>query len=273
MRSVVQVHVGPPNTRRRERCPSAWLHRSHKRWRACNRGLRQVPGKCGTYTPAVSSEFDVTSLEPGGWEALEQSYAALMAGGLPCGAALADADGVIVSRGRNHAYDHPTGTDPLEATPLAHAEMNVLARLPTERDLSSDTLWSSQQPCAMCAAALEFCGVGTVRFLALDPSAIGSYDGGAARKDAPPGDDPVPEPWALFANVMFLQGTLGRHGPDTEMFRRNLDLEPETAELALACHRDQRLVSPHSVSLTERIPILWPDLMEAADRRRSRLRY
>ncbi|MFJ2576077.1 deaminase [Kitasatospora aureofaciens] len=82
---------------------------------------------------------------------------------------LTDAAGAIVTQGRNRAYDPPGGPDPLQGTPPAHAELNALARARTGWDLATHTLWSSHRPCAMCAAAAAFTGVGTVRYLADDP--------------------------------------------------------------------------------------------------------
>ena len=100
---------------------------------------------------------------------LELAHEALRAGGLPVGAVILDASGDIIAEGRNHAYDPPVGDDPLQDTPIAHAEMNALARIPTKTDLSVCALWSTHRPCIMCAAATAFTGVGEVRFLALIP--------------------------------------------------------------------------------------------------------
>jgi tRNA(Arg) A34 adenosine deaminase TadA len=38
---------------------------------------------------------------------LELAHASLLAGGLPCGAVVVDGDGMLVSEGRNRAYDQP----------------------------------------------------------------------------------------------------------------------------------------------------------------------
>ncbi len=132
-------------------------------------------------------------LDPGARTALDEAFKAWRAGGLPCGSAVVDISGAVLARGRNHAYDPPTGSDILEGTPLAHAEMNAMARLDTARDLSTDVLWSTQQPCAMCSAAIEFCGLGSTRYLAADPAFLAGDDprgrcgdrshGGAPRAD------------------------------------------------------------------------------------------
>src|SRR6266700_7015889 len=83
------------------------------------------------------------SLDPGAWRALERALDALRSGGLPCGSCLVDSDGNVIAEGRNHAYDPVSGSDLLEQTPLAHAELNVLARVSSDRDLGRDTLWST----------------------------------------------------------------------------------------------------------------------------------
>ncbi len=164
-------------------------------------------------------------LEEGARAALEQAFAGWQARGLPCGASIVDGH-TVIARGRNHAYDAITGSDPLEGTPLAHAEMNALARVSTESDLTSATLWSTQQPCAMCAAAIEFCEVGATRYLAADPAFVASDDPRAGAVADPTIEYPELSIWAVLANAMFLQpaffagatGNLERsRGPEPEM--------------------------------------------------------
>ncbi len=115
------------------------------------------------------------ALPVGARVALDQQWAGLAAGGLPCGSAILSTDESIFVAGRNHAYDPPGGIEsrahsPMQHTRLAHAELNAIALLTTETDHASLTLWSTQHPCAMCAAAVSFVGIGNVRFVADDPS-------------------------------------------------------------------------------------------------------
>lgn len=197
------------------------------------------------------------------WRALQGALEALLAGGLPCGAALADHEGAVIASGRNHAYDAPSADDVLEGTPLAHAELNVLARVPTGRDLSGDVLWSTQQPCAMCSAALRFCGVGEVRWLAADPAFVGADDprGGPLRDPTP--DDATPGPWAVLANVLFLQPSIARGGRDDPRIVRNLRADPATTELALEVAAER----VRTADLDALAGALWPRLAVAARRR------
>lgn len=169
-------------------------------------------------------------LDPGARTALEEAFIAWRAGGLPCGSAIVDVFGAVLARGRNHAYDPPTGTDILEGTPLAHAEMNAIARLDTDRDLSTDVLWSTQQPCAMCTAAIEFCGLGSTRYLAADPAFLAGDDPRAGVVADPTVEYPELTSWALLANALFLQAAIARG--NQERIERNESHEPETVALA-----------------------------------------
>ena len=150
-----------------------------------------------------------TELVPAARRSLELAYESLIAGGLPVGSVLTDLPGDIVAEGRNRAYDPPGGADVLQGTPLAHAEMNVLAAVRTDWDLSGCTLWSTHQPCSMCAAAAAFTSVGTVRYVAPDPWAVAA--GATAEASGSPLGDPR---WARVAGVLFVLGVANRVGPE-----------------------------------------------------------
>lgn len=195
---------------------------------------------------------DLTSLwrdtELGVRRSLELAYVALLAGGLPVGAVVLDRAGAIVAEGRNHAYDPPGGPDPLQGTPIAHAELNALAGVGTSLDLSTMTVWSSHQPCAMCAAACAFTGVGTVRFVAPDPS--------------DPGPDPVDVDgrWQVVGILLFLAGIRGYAGPDAPMIVRARDREP--AVTAVLDGADLR-----ASALLDALAPVWTAIEAAAERR------
>src|SRR5258708_19699142 len=116
-----------------------------------------------------------TALPLGARGALEEQWAGLAAGGLRCASAILSADGRVLCAGHNRAYD-PAGPiesraqSPLQHTRLAHAELNALALVPTEFDHAALTLWTTQHPCFMCAAASEFIGIGKVCYIADHPS-------------------------------------------------------------------------------------------------------
>jgi len=169
---------------------------------------------------------------------LELAYDSLVAGGLAVGAVLTDERAEIVAEGRNRAYDPPGGRDILQGSPLAHAELNVLAAVEEGRALERCTLWSSQEPCAMCTAAAAFTAVGTIRYLAPDPWAIaagrsrsgsGAVDASGPPRIVGPGEDL----WLVAANVLFLASIGRRRGLGHPTVERNRGLEPETTRLVV----------------------------------------
>jgi len=221
--------------------------------------------------PSPSLHEAWSSLDPAFRRALERAFEGLHAGGLPVGAALTDPVGQILADGRNHAYDPPGGPDVLQGTPLAHAEMNALASVPTGRTLDDCTLWSTQQPCLMCGAAAAFTGVGTVRYLAPDPWAESDAANPIAARIAGvrtvgPGEDR----WVVAANLLFLLGIARTRGVGHPTVRANRELEPETAALVV---RLVEQTSPIEASLTDFLERIWTDVEGAAtsrvDRRRS----
>jgi tRNA(Arg) A34 adenosine deaminase TadA len=201
---------------------------------------------------------------------LELAYASLASDGLACGAVLTDAQDRIVAEGRNRAYDPPGGVEILQGTPLAHAELNVLAVVPTARDLGADTLWSTQEPCAMCSAAAVFTGIGRVRYLAPDPSA----DEGEARDRPPVSSTSGPEtgPWLVAANVFFLLSIASKAGLEHSTLTRNRRLEPETAGIVvdLLAEGMPALALTRACTTEEALSMLWGRITAATTARDHR---
>lgn len=80
-------------------------------------------------------------------------------GDRPFAAVIAEPDGNVLAEGMSTQGAGGGGT-------LAHSEMNacgavIAARIPRER-LRAATIYSSGEPCAMCAAAIFYTGVGRV---------------------------------------------------------------------------------------------------------------
>ncbi|MPZ79360.1 MAG: nucleoside deaminase [Actinophytocola sp.] len=188
---------------------------------------------------------------------LELAHQTLLAGGLPVGAVLLDGAGEIVAEGRNRCYDPPGGDDPLQGTPLGHAELVALAGVSTARDLSAMALWTSHRPCPMCAAACAFTGVGTVRFVAPDPS---DPEGGADPDD-------VDHRWLVVANLLFLTGIRAYVGPSAPMIARARFREPETVDLLDTTEPG----TLRAGTLTEALAPIRHRIDAAADRRRDRV--
>jgi tRNA(Arg) A34 adenosine deaminase TadA len=181
---------------------------------------------------------------------LELAHHSLIAGGLAVGAVLTDAQGAIVAEGRNRAYDPPGGSDALQGSPLAHAEMNVLAAARTGWDLSGYTLWSTHEPCPMCGAAAVFTEIGTVRYVAPDPWAVAERAGSGPESSTTPIASPLGDPrWSRVAGLLFVLAVADQVGPNSLTVTAN----PELARLAL-----DLLPAPTGGSLADLIAPLWP---------------
>lgn len=97
--------------------------------------------------------------------ALAEADRAARAGDVPVGAVIVDADGDLLSEGRNRRE--------LEGDPTAHAEIDALRR--AARRLGhwrvEGTLYVTLEPCLMCAGALLNARIRRVVYGALDPKA------------------------------------------------------------------------------------------------------
>jgi tRNA(Arg) A34 adenosine deaminase TadA len=187
---------------------------------------------------------------------LELAHESFLAGGLPVGSVIAGSNGERVSEGRNRAYDPAGGTDRLQRTPIAHAEMNALAAIRTGTELGSLTLWSSHRPCTMCAAACAFTGVGSVAFIAPDPSDDDSHDD-------PGGIEPE---WVVVASLLFLSGVAAYSGSSSAVITRARQREPEIAGL-MQVAGDTVL---RQATLRDALTPVWPRIETAARERRKR---
>jgi tRNA(adenine34) deaminase len=96
--------------------------------------------------------------------ALAEACAAGAAGEVPVGAVLLAPDGAVLARAGNAAIR--------EADPTAHAEIRAIraacAAAGTPR-LPGTTLYTTLEPCAMCAAAISFARIARVVWGADDP--------------------------------------------------------------------------------------------------------
>ncbi len=94
-------------------------------------------------------------------------------GEVPVGAVLVGPDGAIVAQAGNRIVELKD--------PTAHAEMLVIregaAALGNERLIGCD-LYVTLEPCAMCAGAISFARIRTLRFAASDPKGGGVLHGG-----------------------------------------------------------------------------------------------
>jgi tRNA(adenine34) deaminase len=125
------------------------------------------------YRPAAAELW--TALDEPWREAFRQAWAALRSGTIAVGAVAATSDGAIVHSARNRVFDKDGPPGEIFGSALAHAEMNVLARLEFRRHRNL-VLTTTLEPCLQCAAAIRLGPIGTVRFAGQDLYWDGCHD-------------------------------------------------------------------------------------------------
>lgn len=209
--------------------------------------------------------------------ALELAWRSSAAGTIGVGSVLTAADGTVIARGRNRVYDAPGGDGLLQGTLLAHAEMNALVEVPASASLADSVLWSTQQPCLLCASAAVMAHVGAVRFLAADPfygpivdrmSTLNAWlEHAWPRYDGPTDDDR----WAVSAMLLQLTAAATKN-PNGEVMEANHRDEPETARLIerIVAERIWIDVANAGGDVSDALGRVWPRILNAADARRAR---
>lgn len=133
-----------------------------------------LPPADGPRAPAVRLW---AGLDKSWQEAFRQAWEALRSGNIAVGACACTPDGEIVRSARNRVTDTEGPPGEIFGSSLAHAETNVLARLPfrRHRDL---VLTTTLEPCLQCAGAIRLGPIGTVRFAGPDRYWDGCHDFG-----------------------------------------------------------------------------------------------
>ena len=125
-----------------------------------------------------------TSLDEPWREAFRQAWAALRSGTIAVGACASTSDGSIVRAARNRVFDTDGPPGEIFGSSLAHAEMNVLARLEFLKH-SNLVVTTTLEPCLQCAAAIRLGPIATVRFAGPDAYWDGCHDfGKLSRREA-----------------------------------------------------------------------------------------
>ncbi|GHO90564.1 hypothetical protein KSF_006120 [Reticulibacter mediterranei] len=175
-----------------------------------------------------------------------QQWMGLAAGGLPCGCSILNEQEQIVALGRNHVYDRPekvplSPTSPLQYTRVAHAEINALALVPSDSEPKFLTLWTTQHPCIMCAAALRFIGIGKVWYIADDPSDVFPSRDILASRGSISYEALGERLWWTVSNLLFLYNSAVKQGADATNLRKNRDRYPGLVQLTLQIAKDDAL--------------------------------
>ena len=196
-------------------------------------------------------------------EAFRQGWEALRTGNIPVGAVASSQDGTIVHAARNRVFDEDGPAGEIFGSALAHAETNVLARLPfpSQRNL---VLSTTLQPCLQCAAAIRLGPIATVRFAGADRYWDGCHDFAVlspreAQRAQSAREGPRSDEIGVFGALMSRMGV--RLWPRREQALRELGEGP-SLDLARRLAEHGELEHLAAMEVNEALAELWPRLTE-----------
>lgn len=197
--------------------------------------------------------------------ALEQAWDAYAAGTVPVGAAIANAEGVVVARGRNRIWDHPVAGQ-IARTRLAHAEVNAILALSGESvDPRALTLFTTAEPCPLCIGAIVIANIRALRYASREP-----FAGSVALLGASPyvrskaisvcgPDDPQLEGFLIAIGTEFhLRATSPRVA---ELVALSAAVRPDAVALGERLHRSREWPALRS----KRLEDVFPSFVQTLD--------
>ena len=253
-------------------CGPAWSGRSRCQV-VCGTGAGpRLPGGC------VAGQTHAVDLSPAGppvaavriwagldepWrDAFRQAWEALRTGNIAVGACASTADGEIICSARNRVNDGEGPVGEIFGSALAHAEANVLARLPfgSRRDL---VLTTTLQPCLQCAGAIRLGPVATVRFAGPDRYWDGCHDFGKlsareARRAQPARIGPRRDELGTFATLI---SRIAHLPPGYEQTLRALGDGP-MVDLVHELENGGEVERLAAMDVADGLGYLWPRLQE-----------
>src|SRR4051794_23748352 len=202
-------------------------------------------------------------LAPPWREALRLAWEAYSVPTIPVGAVITDADGTVLSRGRNRIFDSAAPPGQIFGSRVAHAEINALVQLSLDRRYEDCTLWTTLEPCSQCIGAAWLSTIGTVRFAAPDIYAGASkmierhIEAADSFKRTPMAvDGPIEGPAAVFAELLHAEIFL-RNRPESEVALAYRDRRPELVALAAQLDLHAHVGTP----LEDVLARIWDDLL------------
>jgi tRNA(adenine34) deaminase len=216
-----------------------------------------------------SASFEIMTQVEAAWAALsepwhiafEEAWESFRSGSAGVGAVVTSGDNVVAV-GRSRVFDEPDGTAPLAGTWMAHAEMNALALLGRD-SREGHTLYTTFEPCVMCAATIRIYRLPRVVYAAKDPVWDGMDD--LFRQMEPiargmPDRELLGGPWGAFAHLLHLSW-LADHAPD-HVLGAHSKMTPRYLDLAtrLAGSRDLQGIALSGGGVIEAARTLWADI-------------
>lgn len=198
------------------------------------------------------------------WQiAFQEAWMSFRSGSAGVGAVVTKEDESIVATGRSRVFDEPDGAAPLAGTWMAHAEMNALALLSHDAR-EGHTLYTTFEPCVMCAATVRIYRIPKVHYAAADPVWNGMHDLFLQLEPIARG---LPEremlggPWGAFAHLLHLIWLVD-HAPDhvLEAHRKATPDYLERATRVASSGELQRVASSDDNDVLAAANTVWTDV-------------
>lgn len=176
--------------------------------------------------------------------AFTEAWASYCEGDLGIGAVLADpTNGSVVSAGRNRVNSSLELPRTLSGNFMAHAEMNAFAALDRYKADGLE-IYTTLQPCLMCAATAVFMHIDTVRFASADEyfaeiTDLWQHHPYSAR-NKPKESGPLDYPLATFARLLPLSVQAAAYPGGSVIQKAEQDI-PDIAALALSAEVNSAL--------------------------------
>ncbi len=146
---------------------------------------------------------------------------------------------------------------------MAHAEMDVLSQVPFGTRIEG-SLYTTFEPCLMCAATIAFYRVPEVHYAATDPlfdglhDWLGSYPFAAERR---PDRRRLDGPISAFCHVLHLAWLVAYPAP-AEVVDAHRRLAPAAlvCASAIADRHHLRQIADLGATTFEAVEVLWPDI-------------
>jgi tRNA(Arg) A34 adenosine deaminase TadA len=216
-----------------------------------------------TREPEVAPGEVWSGLDEAWREAFRQGWEALRTGNIPVGACASTPDGVVVHAARNRVSDSDGPAGEVFGSALAHAEVNVLARLPYHQ-ATRYVLTTTLEPCIQCSAASRLGPVATVRYAGADPFWDGCHDFSplspreAAREGKVTIVGPRDDELGVLGTLMSRFGLGLANGAATEWLRAAG--EGAILDLVLYLRESGELERLAAMEVDEAFVYLWPRL-------------
>lgn len=228
--------------------------------------LSGVDASAFTTVASVSTRDGATSawddLGPAWQQCFELAWQSFRDGGVAVGAVVVDAGGQVLGSGRNQRYGPATGA-PVTGL-LGHAELNALAAgLPADKTRPRDTrLYTTLQPCPMCAGAMVVARVSELRFAAYDPTWAGVERlpdlNPEVRARWPVTEGPLPGPIGMWAAIL---PVLNTSGSLADALQRSSAKQADLGKLIASALHAQELPD----TALQALRVVWDLLSEASE--------